>query len=346
MRGNRAVVRAAGLAALLFSTGVLAAPAPKPGYHLIKTVVLGGEGGWDWVSVDAAARRVYIARGSKVVVLDADTYKQVGEVSGVDGSHGVAFAPELGRGFASAGKADAVVIFDLKTLKTLATVKTGKNPDAVLYEPATKRVFAFDGKSQDATVFEAASGNVVGTIPVGGKPEFAVADGAGKVYVNVEDTAEILTLDAAAAKAGARWKLDGCEEPSGLAYDPAGKTLFAVCANKKMAVVDAATGKVVALPEIGGSPDAAMFDPETGLAFSSNGEGTLTVVARGADGKYAAAQTAATRKGARTMALDAKTHRALLVTADFGPAPEATPEHPHPRPAILPGTFTLLVFGK
>jgi DNA-binding beta-propeller fold protein YncE len=342
MKSNRVIVTAAGLAALLLTSGALAA---APGYHLIKKVVLGGEGGWDYLAVDAAARRVYLTRGAKVQVLDADTYKPVGEVSPTDGVHGVAFAPELNRGFASAGKADAVVIFDLNTLKTLATVKSGKNPDAILYEPATKRVFAFNGKSQDAAVIDASSGTVLGSIPMGGKPEFAATDGAGNVYVNVEDKNEMLAIDAAALKVKATWKLDGCDEPSGLAMDAAGRTLFAVCGNKKMAVVDAVSGKVIGLPAIGEHPDAAAYDPGTGLAFSSNGEGTLTVVAL-VGGKYVVAETVRTAKGARTMALDAKTHRVLLVTANFGPAPKPTAEQPHPRPAILPGSFTLLVLGQ
>jgi YVTN family beta-propeller protein len=346
MTFERTIARTAALAAFILSTAASAAPAAKPGYHLIKSVKLGGEGGWDYLAVDAAARRVYITRGGRVAVLDADTYKPVGEIPGTDGVHGVAFAPDLGRGYASAGKAGTVVVFDLKTLKTLATIPVGKNPDAILYEPATKRVFAFNGKSQDATVIDAANGTVVATIPVGGKPEFAAADGGGNVYVNVEDTGELLAIDAAGAKVASRWKLDGCEEPTGLAMDAAGKTLFAVCGSKKMAVVDAATGKIAALPPIGDNADAAAFDPGTGLAFSSNGDGTLTVVARGADGAYAVAETVATRKGARTMALDPKTHRALLVTAEFGPAPKAASDQPHPRPAMIPGTFTLLVYGK
>ncbi|MFI5349828.1 MAG: YncE family protein, partial [Elusimicrobiota bacterium] len=234
MRFERAIVKTAALAAMILSTGAFAATAPKPGYHSIQKVVLGGEGGWDYLAVDAAARRVYITRGTRVVVLDADTYKPIGEIPGTDGVHGVAFAPELGRGFASAGKADSVVIFDLNTLKTLGTVKTGKNPDAILYEPSTKRVFAFNGKSKDATVIDASSGTVVATLPVGGKPEFAATDGAGRVYVNVEDTSELLAIDAAAPKVAARWKLTGCDEPSGLALDAAGKSLFAVCGNKKL----------------------------------------------------------------------------------------------------------------
>ncbi len=341
---------AAGLAAALFFAFAFAARSRAgsftPRYHLLQSVVLGGEGGWDYLAVDAASRRLYLTRGNRVSVLDADTLKPTGEIPGTDGVHGVAFAPELGRGFVSAGKADSVVIFDLKTLKVLGTVRTGANPDAIVYDPSTRRVFAFDGKSRDATVIDAAAGTVVATVPLGGKPEFAAVDGAGAVYVNIEDAGELVRLDARAASVKARWPLAPCAEPSGLAFDAAARTLFAVCANKLMAVVDAAPGKVVATPAIGERPDAAAFDPGTGLAFSSNGEGTLTVVRRGADGTYAAAQTAKTRKGARTMALDPKTGRVFLVTADFGAAPAASPEQPHPRPSPVPGTFTLLVFGK
>jgi YVTN family beta-propeller protein len=332
-------------AAALFGVGAQARAA-APNYHLDKTVVLGGEGGWDYLAVDAASRRLYLSHGTRVQVLDADTLKTVGEIPKTDGVHGVAVASDLGRGFASAGKADQVVIFDLKTLKTLGTVKTGKNPDAILYEPSTHRVFAFDGKSQDTTVIDAASGTVVGTIPLGGRPEFAATDGAGTVYVNIEDKNELVALDANALTVKSRWPLAPCEEPSGLAIDVAGKTLFAVCGNKLMAIVDATTGKIVATPAIGDHADAAAFDAETGLAFSSNGEGTLTVVARGDDGKYAVAQTVKTQKGAKTMALDPKTGRIFLDTAEFGAAPAATKEQPHPRPSVVPGTFKLLVFAK
>jgi len=330
----------------ILTSSASGARAAGHGYRKLKSVVLGGEGGWDYLAVDADARRLYLTRGTKVQVLDADTLKPVGEVPGTEGVHGVAFAPELGRGFASAGRADQVVIFDLKTLQTLGAVKTGKNPDAILYEPTTKRVFAFDGKSRDATVIDAAGGTVAGAIPVGGKPEFAATDGKGTVYVNVEDTSELLAIDAGAMTVKSRWPLAPCAEPTGLAIDAAGGKLFAVCGSKTMAVVDAATGKVVASPAIGDHADAAAFDPGTGEAFSSNGDGTLTVVAHGKDGAYSVAQNAKTRKGARTMALDAKTHRVFLVTADFGPAPAATPEQPHPRPSVKPGTFTLLVFGR
>jgi YVTN family beta-propeller protein len=328
------------VASLLFSS---LAVAEGPGYHQLKSVKIGGDGGWDYLAVDSG--RLFLSRGTRVVVLDAETLKPVGEIPGTDGVHGVAFAPELGRGFVSAGKADSVVIFDLKTLKTLGTVKAGANPDAILYDPSTKRVFAFNGKSKDATVIDAAAGTVLGTIPVGGKPEFAAADGKGGVFVNVEDTSELLSIDPTAMTVKSRWPLAPCEEPTGLTIDAAGGKLFAVCGNKKMAIVDAASGKVLATPDIGGGADAASFDPGTGYAFSSNGEGTLTVVAPTKDG-YAVAQTVKTRKGARTMALDAKTHKVYLVTADFEPAPAATAEKPHQRPTPKAGTFTVLVFGR
>lgn len=337
----------AAFAAVLLAAGVASAAASRaPKYRLVKSVVLGGEGGWDYLAVDAASRRLYLSHATRVEVVDADTLKPVGQVPGTEGVHGIAFAPELGRGFASAGKADQVVIFDLKTLATLGSVKTGKNPDAILYEPSTQRVFAFNGKSQDATAIDAAAGTVSGTIALGGRPEFAATDGAGTVYVNIEDKSELVAFDAKTLEVKSRWPLAPCEEPSGLAIDTAGKTLFAVCGNKVMAVVDAAAGKVIATPAIGDHADAAAFDPGTGRAFSSNGEGTLTVVARGADGTYAVAQTVKTQKGAKTMALDVKTGRVFLDTAEFGAAPAATPQQPHPRPSVKSGTFKLLVVGK
>jgi DNA-binding beta-propeller fold protein YncE len=314
-------------------------------YRLLKTAVLGGEGGWDYLSLDGAARRLYVAHATKIEVVDVDTLKPVGAVEGVDGAHGAALAPELGRGFATAGKGDKVVIFDLKTLKPLGEVKTGAGPDAVVYEPTTRRVFSFNGKGRDITVIDAAGGAAVGAIPVGGRPEFAVADGGGKIYANVEDTSELIVIDAAAMKVTARWPLAPCEEPSGLALDKSGKRLFAVCSNKLMAVVDAASGKLVATVAIGDHADAAAYDPAAGAAFSSNGEGTLTVVRLGAGGKYEA-ETAPTRKGARTMALDEKTGRLFLATAEFGPAPAPTKEHPKPRPTIVPGSFALVVVGR
>jgi DNA-binding beta-propeller fold protein YncE len=316
------------------------------GYHLIKKAVLGGEGGWDYLIVDSPNRRLYVSRGTKVLVIDADTYAPVGEIPDTQGVHGIAIAPELGRGFTSNGRAGTVTIFDLKTLQKLGEAKAGQNPDAIVYDPASRRVFAFNGRSQDATAIDAASGAVAGTIALGGKPEFSAVDAKGKVYVNIEDKNEVVAIDARKLTVEARWPLAPCDEPSGMAIDAELRRLFIGCHNKMMAVVDADSGKVLAAPAIGEGVDANAFDPETGLAFASNGDGTLTVVREETPAKFSVAENVATQKGARTMALDSRTHRVFLVTADFAPAAAATTEHPHPRPSPLPGTFTLLVFGK
>jgi YVTN family beta-propeller protein len=319
---------------------------PPGGYHLIKKVVLGGEGFWDYLTVDSAARRLYISHASKVLVLDADTYAVVGEIPDTNGVHGITIAPELGRGFTSNGRSNTVTVFDLKTLKVQGQVKTGENPDAIIYDPASRRVFTFNGRSSDATAIDAASGTVASTIPLGGRPEFAAADGDGRIYVNLEDKSEVVTLDSRALSLKTRWPLAPCEEPSGMAMDVKHRRLFIGCHNKMMAVMDADTGRIVATPPIGEGVDANSFDPETGLAFSSNGEGTLTVVREESPENFTVVENVPTQRGARTMALDLKTHRVCLVTAEFGPPPAPTPERPRPRPSIIPGTFTLLVLDK
>jgi len=320
-----------------------AAPAATPSYHLLQKIVLGGEGGWDYLTVDPDARRLYISRGAHVMVVNADTNKVVGDIPNTNGVHGIAFAPKLGRGFTSNGQSNTVTIFDLKTLKPLGSAPTGDRPDAILYDPATSRVFTFNGGGNSATAVDAATGKVVGTIPLGGRPEFAVADGKGMVYDNIEDKGEIVAIDARTLAVKHRWPLAPLESPSGLAMDPKSRRLLAVCDGRKMAVVSADTGKVVATPAIGDGPDAAAFDPGTGLAFSSNGQdGTLTVIRETAPDLYRVVQTVPTQAGARTLALDTKTHRVFLVTATPGPA---TPGAPPWRRSYVPGTFTLLVFG-
>jgi len=330
--------------ALGLATGRVAPGAS--GYHLIKKAVLGGEGFWDYLALDSAARRLYVSHGTRVVVLDTDSYAPVGEIPDTPGVHGIAIAADLGRGFTSNGRSDSVTIFDLKTLKTLGHVKTGRNPDAILYDPASQRVFTFNGRSDNSTAIDAATGEVAGTIALGAGPEFAAADGAGRVYVNLEDKSQVLKLNSKALQVEARWPLAPCEEPSGMAMDRDHRRLFIGCHNKMMAVVDADTGHVIATPPIGDGVDANAFDPETGLAFSSNGDGTLTVVQQATPEKFTAVENVPTQRGARTMALDLKTHNVFLVTAEFGPPPAPTAEHPHPWPSIVPGTFTLLVFGK
>ncbi len=311
-------------------------------YKVVQTLRVGGDGGWDYLVVDPAARRLYVTRSTRVMVFDADTLAAVGEVPNTAGVHGVALAPELGRGFASNGKASTVTIFDLKTLKPIEDVKvTGENPDAILYDPYSRQVLTFNGRSGNATVLDAASGKLKATIALGGKPEFATTDLAGRVYVNIEDKGELVALDVAKNEVQARWPLAPCEDPSGMAIDRAHGRLFVGCGNRMMAVVDAKTGKVTATVPIGDGVDANGFDPSTGAAFSSNGEGTLTVVRE--NGAGFVAENVATMKSARTMALDEKTHRVFLAAAEFGPPPSPTPDQPRPRPSMVPGTFTLLV---
>ena len=331
-------------AALLLA---LAAGAAGPsGYHVAKTYKLGGEGWWDYLTFDGATGRLFIARATRVMVVDAGTGKLLGEIPDTPGVHGIALAPELGRGFTSNGRGNAVTIFDLASLKVLGTVETGKNPDAIAYDPATQRVFTFNGGSDDSTAIDAAKGAVAGTLALGGRPEFAVADGQGAIFANLEDKSEIVAIDTRKLVVTARWPLAPCEEPSGLAIDREHRRLFSGCANKLMAIVDAASGRVLATLPIGRGVDAAAFDPETAFAFSSNGEGTLTVIHEDSPEKFSVVENVPTQKGARTMALDPKTRRVFLVTAEYGPAPAATAENPRPRPGIVPGSFVVLVLER
>jgi YVTN family beta-propeller protein len=329
-------------------SGKSASTTPGPsGYHLLKKITLGGEGGWDYITFDSPTRRLFISRQSKVIVLDVDSEKVVGEIPNTEGVHGIALAPEFNRGFTSNGRANTVTIFDLKTLAVIGTVPAGTNPDAIVYDPASKRVFAMNGRSSNSTAIDAATGKVVATIPLSGKPEFAVADGAGHVYVNIEDKSEMWQIDSQKLAATTHWPLAPCKEPSGLAIDVAHRRLFSGCDNKMMAVVDADSGKGIATPPIGEGVDADAFDPGTGFVFSSNGEsGTLTVIHEDTPDKYSVVENVTTQKSARTMALDPKTHEVFLVAAQFGPRPAPTAETPHPRPTILPNSFVVLVYGR
>lgn len=315
------------------------------GYHLIKTVPVGGEGGWDYLTLDGDARRLYISRGTHVVVVDADTYATIGDIPDTQGVHGIAVAPELGRGFTSNGRTNTVTVFDLKTLATLATATTGAGPDTIIYDPASKQVFTFNGHSGTATVLDAAKAGTRGvsglTIDLGGRPEFAVADGQGHVYDNLEDKSLVLQIDSRSREILNRWPLTPCESPAGMAIDAQHRRLFVGCHNKLMAILDADTGKVVATVPIGEGVDANGFDPATQLAFASNGDGTLTVVHEDSPDKYSVVENVTTKKSARTMALDAKTHNIFLAAADMEPLA------PGQRwPSMKPGTFVILVFGK
>jgi outer membrane protein assembly factor BamB len=328
------------------SLAAVALAAAGSGYHVVTTYKVGGEGGWDYLTVDSEARHVYISRGTHVMVLDADSGKVAGDIADTPGVHGIALAPELGKGFTSNGREGTVSIFDIKTLATSSKVKVGENPDAILYDPATKRVFTFNGRSQDSTAIDATNGKVLGTIKLDGKPEFAASDAKGEIFVNIEDKSELVAIDPNKLEVKAKWPLAPCTEPSGLAIDRKNRRLYVGCDNKMMAVVDADSGKVLATPAIGEGVDATAFDPETGLAFAScGGDGVLTVVKEESAGKFTA-ENIPTQKRARTLALDAKTHNVFVVTAEFGPAPAATADNPHPRPPMLPDSFVVLVVGK
>src|SRR5208283_3663283 len=330
--------------ALWMASAALAAPAP--GYKLSNTYTVGGDGGWDYLTADAAARRLYISRGTHVMVLDLDSGKTVGDIADTPGVHGIPLAPELGRGFTSNGREGTVSIFDLKTLATSSKVKVGDNPDAILYDPATKRVFTFNGRSQDSTAVDGASGKVLGTIKLDGKPEFAASDAKGEIFVNIEDKSELVAIDPNKLEVKAKWPLAPCTEPSGLSIDRKNRRLFVGCDNKMMAVVDADSGKVLATPAIGEGVDATTFDDATGLAFASCGaDGVLTVVKEESPDKFSVAENVTTQKGARTLALDSKTHNVFVVTAQFGPPPAPTADNPHPRRSIAPDSFVVLVVG-
>jgi DNA-binding beta-propeller fold protein YncE len=315
-------------------------------YQVKQKYVLGGDGGWDYLTFDAAGKRLFISRGTHVMVVDPYKGSVVGDIPDTAGVHGIAIAQDLGKGFTSNGRDNTVTVFDLKTLKQTAKIKIdGENPDAILYDPSSKRVFTFNGRSKNATVIDATNDKVVGNIPLDGKPEFGVADGKGGVFVNIEDKNEVTSIDAKKAVVIKSWPLAPCEEPSGLAMDPKSRRLFAGCHNKMMAVMDADSGKVIATPAIGEGVDANAFDADKQLAFSSNGDGTLTVVHEDTPGKFTVLENAETAKFARTMALDTTNHDVYLVTAEIEMAPPAK-EGERPHRTMKPGTFTLLVVGK
>ena len=316
------------------------------GYHIIKRLKVGGEGGWDYLTVDDAARRLYVSRSTHVMIIDIDSDKVVGDIPDTPGVHGIAIAPELNRGFTSNGKADNSTIFDLKTLKVLGTIKTGGNPDAIIYDPASKRVLTFNGRSKDATVFDAATGKVKQTIPLGGKPEYAAPDGKGKVYVNIEDTNEVVEISTLQNYKLRRFPLKSCDEPAGMGLDAKHDIVFSGCHNKTMTVLDAKAGKVIASLPIGANVDGNGFDAGTGLAFSANGEGTLTIAHEASPGKYEVLDTVATQRGSRTMAVDPKTHNVYLPAAQFTQPKEPTPAGTKQRPVMEKDSFEVLVVGK
>lgn len=321
--------------------------APAPQYEVKQKFKLGGDGGWDYLTYDPAGKRLFISRGTRVMVVDPSKGSVISEIPNTPGVHGIALAQDLNKGFTSNGRENSVTVFDLKTLKETDRIKIdGENPDAILYDPATKRVFTFNGRSKNATVIDATNDKVVGTVPLDGKPEFGAADGKGMVFVNIEDKGELTSIDARKAAVVNTWPITGCEEPSGLAMDQKNRRLFPVCGNKVMAVVNADNGKVVTTVPIGQGVDAAGFDPSTNLAFASNGaDGTLTVIHQESADKYSIVGNAPTQRSARTMALDTSNHDVYTVAAEFDEAPPAEGQT-RQRRTMKPDTFTLLVVGK
>jgi DNA-binding beta-propeller fold protein YncE len=331
------------ICSLLLAT---AAYASGQDYQVVKKLKLGGEGGWDYPTVDNAARRLYLSRATHVVVVDIDTNKVVGDVPGTSGVHGIAVAPELSLGFTSNGRSNTSTMFDLRTLEVLALVNTGETPDAILYDPATRRVFTFNARGKDATVFDAPSGDVVGTIPLGGKPEFAATNAKGRIYVNIEDRNEVVEIDSAKLQVLNRYPLKPCENPTGMALDADHGRVFSGCRNKIMTILDTRAGKVIATVPIGKGVDGVGFDPGTELIFSSNGEGSLTVVKESGPGHFDVVETVSTQVGARTMAIDTKTHNIYLPTASFVAPPESAGAGTRIRPEIVKGSFVVLIVGR
>ena len=340
LRASLALSAACGLGACLLGIDAAAAP---PQYGLAKVLNLPGDTGWDYLAFEQGGQRLFIAHGTQVDVIDTKHLVRIGEIADTPGVHGIALAPQLQRGFISAGASGTIIEFDLQSLARLKEIKsTGENPDAIIYDRATQRVFAFNGRSRNATVLDARTAEVIGTIELEARPEFAAADGKGRVYVNLQDKNSLAVIDSRSLALMSVWPLSGCEGPSGLALNVAAAQVFSVCANHVMVVTDGASGRTLGTAPIGAGVDAAAYDAGANLALASCGEGVLIAVTPTASGALALAQSVPTQRGARTMALDERTHRIYLVTASFGETPAPSAEQPHPRPAILPGTFRLL----
>jgi DNA-binding beta-propeller fold protein YncE len=314
-------------------------------YAQLAEIKIGSDGGWDYLSVDSAAGRLYVSHATKVVVIDMEKNTVVGEIAPAPGVHGIAIAPELGRAFVSNGRDNSASIVDLKTLQITGSVKTGENPDCILYEPGRKEVYTFNGRGKSATVFDAATGEIKATIALPGKPEFAVVDvKAGRIYNNIEDTNEIVVIDTASHAVVAQWPIAPGEGASGLAIDLAHHRLFTVAGNRLLVALDSASGKVLSTLPIGPGVDAAAFDPATGLVFASSSDSTLTVARADAAGKLTLVQTLATPSRSRTMTLDPKTHRIYVSAAEFSAPPAAAPGIQPQRPQMVPGSFKVVVY--
>lgn len=320
-------------------------------YHQVNKYSFGAVGGsreyFDYITVDSAARRVYISHGTEIKVLDADSGALVGSITGLKEDHGVALASEFGRGFISDGEQGKVIIFDLKTLKVTGEAKADKDADCVIYDPFSKHVFVMDGDPHNATVIDAKSGSAVGTIELGGAPEFAVPDGKGTIYINLADKNEVVAVDSSSLKIKSRWPVAPAGGPTGLAMDVEHHRLFSVGRDPQMLVVlDSNSGKVLQSFKISGGADAAVYEPGTGLIFASTRDGLVHVFHEDSPDKFSEAGSIKTEYGAKTMGLDTRTHKIFLSTADFGPAPAPTADKPHPRRSAIRGTFHVLVYGQ
>jgi len=328
---------------LAFVCTTVAASEP---YKFLNEIPIGGEGGWDILAIDSEAGRLYLSHSTKVVVVDLDHNTLAGEIGDTPGVHAFMPVPELQRGFSSNGKESKSSVVDLTTLKTVSKIETGQNPDAIAYEPQRSEVYIFNHTGNSATVIDAKQTKVVATIPLGGSPEFAVADAnAGRVYCNIEDKSEVAVIDAVKHEVIARWPVTPGTEPSGIALDAVHHRLFSACHNKTMAMLDTETGKVVSTVPIGAGVDGCAFDETTQLAFASCGDGTTTIAKEETPEKLTVVQTLKTERGARTMAIDPKTHRIYLPTAQFQPPPSPAPGASPARPTIVPNTLKLLVYG-
>jgi YVTN family beta-propeller protein len=338
------------LSFLLLGILALASP-PTVHYHLLKKIPLGAAPGgreyFDYLTADSQARRVYLSHGTEVKVVDADSGAVVGTISGLKRCHGVALVQELGKGFITDGETGKVVVFDIASLKVTGEIKGEADADSIVYDPASKRIFVFNGDSKSSTVIDPASGTVVKAIPMGGGPEFAVADGAGMIYNNIEDTSEVVAIDSRALTIKARWPVAPAGQPTALAMDREHRRLFSAGRGPQMVVImNADSGKVIQSFPISAGVDANVYEPETGLLFVSTREGVVHIFHEDTPDKFSEVETVKTEYGAKTMALDSKTHNLYLTTADFGPPPAPTPERPHPNPAPIPGTFHLLIYGR
>ena len=326
------------LSALLILAGAAVAQSAPPLYKQVARFQVGGEGGWDYITYDPTGDRLFVGHGAEITVVAASSGKKLGSVP-ASGAHGAAIVPQKNLGFSTNGRAGTVTVFDLKTLQPKQDIKAGENPDAVTYDPYSKMVIVMNGRSKDVMVIDPDSLKVVATVPLGGKLEAATSD-PGHIYVNVEDLSEIVAIDSKTWKEVHRWKLTGCEEPSGMGIDEKQHRLFSVCGNKKMVVVDAVGGQILATLDTGAGTDGGGFDAELGYAFASNGrDGTLTVVKQDKDGKYVVAGNIPTQAAARTMTVDPKSHRVFLPTAELGPPAEG-----QRWPSVKSGTFAILVY--